>query len=141
MDTITLAQRFHELIRALQATTTISYKEVLAERLGLLMDASDAEPADELISMNSLESMIRFLERHPRLAYPSVTITPSGDFYATWRKNRTHVFSIEFLNSGQARFVVLKMETAEQLSGLTFPSSVMNVVAPLNVMEWAAYEG
>lgn len=130
MDTLTTSREI--------LTTTIRFRDALAERIDALLaafqDDGDGVPA----SANSLRGLLSFLEAHPALNYPSITLTPNGDFYASWKKARTHVFSIQFLDNGQVRFVVLRAEPAAQLSGLTTPTELMDIVAPLHVLDWAS---
>jgi len=135
MDTLTTSQ---EILTQLRFATKIPYREAMGTRIESLLEAFQQDSSGVAASVKSLQSLLTFLEAHPSLKYPSLTLTPSGDFYASWKENRTHVFSVQFLDNSQVRFVVLRVEPAAQLSGLTTPATLMSVVAPLHVMEWAA---
>ncbi|MYM33095.1 hypothetical protein GTP38_01875 [Duganella sp. FT94W] len=138
METVT-ESRWQELPGQLNATVAPDYRAQLAKRIASLMPHAD-QPDDVAMSLNSVRSLLQFLARHPELKCPEMTVTPSGDIYASWQKDRSCVFSVQFMDNGQARFVVLRLESAEQLSGLTSPVSLMATVAPLNVMAWAGNE-
>lgn len=138
METVT-EPRLQELLSELRAAQALGYREQLAARIASLMSNVD-EPDDVALSLNSLQQLVHFLSSHPELKCPTVTVTPGGDMYASWQKNLSCVFSIQFMDNGQVRFVVLRLQSSEQLSGLTSPEALMATVAPLNVMEWAGSE-
>lgn len=134
MDTLTTSQ---EILKRLSGATTLLFREAMSARIASLLEAFQEDSGGVAVSVNSLQSLLAFLEAHPTLKYPAITLTPSGDFYASWKENRTQVFSVQFLDNGQVRFVVLRNGPTAQLSGLTTPATLMNLVAPLHVLEWA----
>lgn len=135
MDTFTASRH---LLTGLRHASTLRFREELAMRIESLLAAVEEDSDQAPASVASLRNLLQFLEAHPALQYPILTLTPGGDFYASWQENRQRVFSIQFLHSGSVRFVVLGADITEQLSGLTTPDMLMKVVAPLNVLEWAA---
>lgn len=138
METVT-EPRLNELLSQLHAVAALDYRDKLSARIASLMPHED-EPDDVALSLNSLQQLLQFLARHTELKCPTVTVTPSGDMYASWQKNRSCVFSVQFMDNGQVKFVVLRLQSAQQLSGLTSPEALMATVAPLNVMDWAGNE-
>ena len=137
MDTLTTSQ---EILTRLHGATTLPFREAMSARIASLLEAFQKESGGVAVSVNSFQSLLAFLQAHPNLNYPTITLTPGGDFYASWKENRTQVFSVQFLDNGQVRFVVLRTEPTAQLSGLTTPATLMNLVAPLRVLEWAGNE-
>lgn len=138
METVT-EPRLRELLSQLSAAVALDYREQLARRITALMPYED-EPDDVALSLASLQQLLQFLTSHPELKSPTITVTPDGDMYASWQKNRSCVFSVQFMDNGQVRFVVLRLASAKQLSGQTSPEALMATVAPLDVMEWAGHE-
>jgi hypothetical protein len=133
---IVTESRLQKLLSQLRAAKALGYREQLARRIASLMPYED-DAADVALSFNSLQQLVQFLASHPELKCPTVTVTPGGDMYASWHQSRSCVFSIQFLDSGQVKFVVLRLDSTEQLSGLSSPAALMATVAPLNVLEWA----
>jgi hypothetical protein len=126
----------------LRHTSPIHYKERLANRLEQLLAAYKEDTDGQLFSADSLRGLLVFLERVPLLRYPTVTLTRSGDVYASWKRGADHVFSAQFLKTQQVRFVIFRpnlhdVGQSEQLSGLTTPQSLPDIVSHLAVGDWA----
>lgn len=64
----------------------------------------EAEPCEK----ESLYDILSFLEINDNMPTPSLVVTPSGHFRATWKDNEydNDRFSIEFLGDDQLKFVV-----------------------------------
>ena len=95
------------LIHRLQ-TTAIAYKDRLAERI-VRLSAAFAEDYDgRTLSTRSLAGMVDFLESSPSSSYPDLTATPAGDAYAEWHGPQGRRLTIEFLDSGDARYLLFR---------------------------------
>ncbi|PHV07955.1 hypothetical protein CSQ96_08735 [Janthinobacterium sp. BJB412] len=126
----------------LRHTSPIQYKERLANRLEQLLAAYKEDTDGQVFSADSLRGLLVFLERVPLLRYPTVTLTRGGDVYASWKRGADHVFSAQFLQTRQVRFVIFRpnlhdVGQSEQLSGLTTPQSLPDIVSHLAVGDWA----
>lgn len=126
----------------LRHASPIHYRERLASRLEQLLAAYKEDTDGHVFSADSLHGLLVFLERVPVLRYPTVTLTRSGDVYASWKRGADHVFSAQFLKTQQVRFVIFRPNLhnfgqSEQLSGLTTPQSLPDLIAHLAVGDWA----
>lgn len=127
----------------LRHASAIPYKDRLAARLDQLLAAYKEDTDGRVFSVDSLRGLIVFLENARFLRYPSVTLTRNGDIYASWKQGKDHVFSAQFLQTQQVRFVVFRPNVHsvgqfDQLSGLTTPQSLPSMISHLNVSDWAA---
>lgn len=108
------------LIRAASESAIRGFESIIREiatipRLGLsiasrlrelqLQQAQDSESAP--VSVESAESFVAFLRSVGGVSLPSLSLTPDGNIYASWRK-RDRVFSAEFRSNGLARYVLFR---------------------------------
>ena len=123
-------------------TSLIRYREKLANRLvTLFKDSKEEDPYGSGISAGSIRSFINFLKLHLNIQCPSISLTPEYNIYASWRDERNRVFSVHFLPSGAARFVIFKPnyrhpERKIRISGLTTTDILMENVSSYNVSDW-----
>lgn len=96
-----------ETIRALRHSSALPYRDRLAARLELLHEAFKEECEGEVLAADSLRGFLLLLERAVFLPYPSVTLTSSGDIYASWRRGSDHVFSAHFRDGGYVDYAVM----------------------------------
>ena len=132
-----------ELLDELRYGTAINFRERLAARLDRLLDAYKEDSQGKAFSAASLRGFISFLENAPGLQYPAVTITRDGELYTSWKQAPDKVFSIQFMETGQARFVVFRPNPihagqSDQMHGLTTPDVLLDAIAHLGVLEWVA---
>jgi hypothetical protein len=133
--------------RSLRAGGQLAYRERLARRLEFLLDATEEEGeawSDD--SPESLRRMVLFLQSVPALRYPSVTVTPSATFRAQWSADPNKHFAVDFLPSGEVRFVVFCPDPrypnrVQRVSGITSLENLMRAVEPYRVLRWAADAG
>ena len=134
-------------IRALRRGGGLPYRERLAHRLDLLLNALEEEGgtwAED--SPDSLRQMLLFLRATPDLRCPTVTITPSATFRTEWQAGRNRHLAVDFLPDGQVRFVVfspdpLHPDRVQRVSGIVSRADVMRAIEPYNVHRWAADAG
>ena len=133
-----------DLISFVRNHVRLRYSGNLANRLGHLREASIEEaPEQAPISVNSLQSFVSFITKEPRLTEPDLFLTYSGNIRAEWHKSRKEHFSVEFLPSGQVRYVVFARDPdhtarTDRASGFVSAETVMAKVSPFNVLAWAA---
>jgi len=131
-----------DLIYSISSTTGIVDRRGIADRLLDLYSASkDEEPGLIGIAARSLFGFYMFLQKNPNLKRPSITLTPDGNIYASWRGDEGRVFSIHFLPDRDVRFVVFKPnrrdpERKTRISGMTTYDMLMEEVAPYCVCDW-----
>ena len=107
-----------ELILHVRERFRAKFAERLAKRLDYLAKLSQEEyPEQAPIPPESLQDFVTFLESTPKLVYPGVVLTPSGNIQAEWRKGKNRHFAVQFVGSGDVHFVVFapapKMSTRQ----------------------------
>jgi hypothetical protein len=139
-----LEESTEDLIAAIPERLPVTYAERLANRLRHLVEVSHEEYPEQVpMSALSVMAFIRFLEHTPNLCYPDIVLTPSGNVRAQWRRAANRHFAAEFLEYGEVRYVVFAPDpkypdTIARASGQVRAESLMEVVRPLRVAEWAA---
>ena len=111
------------LVQKLHATA-LPYKGRLAERIGQLSSAFADDYDGRLLSAQSLAGLIDFLQSSPTSGYPDLTATPAGDAYAEWHGPQGRLLTIEFLDSGDARYLLFRPnpkhpQRVDRLTGTT----------------------
>ena len=134
----TIPSHLETLIDRLQ-TTGIAIKSRLADRIGALSAAYADDYEARNLSVRSLSCLIDFLEASPSSNYPDITATPAGDIYAEWRGPQGHLLTIEFLDSGEARYLHFRPNPkhphrTDRLSGTTTADALSETVVPLVMM-------
>ncbi|MBI5902075.1 MAG: hypothetical protein HZB84_01135 [Deltaproteobacteria bacterium] len=104
-------------------------------------DSKKEDPYGPGISAGSLRSFIDFLKLHLNINYPSISLTPEYNIYASWRDEQNRVFSVHFLSNGGARFVIFKPnyrhpERKIRISGTTTTDILMETVSPHEITDW-----
>jgi len=126
------------LIRRLQATS-IAYQTRLAERIIKLSTAFAEDYEGHTLSAQSLAGLVDFLEASPASGYPDLTATPAGDVYAEWHGPEGRRLTIEFLASGDARYLLFRPnpkhpQRVDRLTGTTTIDALPETVAPLALL-------
>ncbi|MCI0558234.1 MAG: hypothetical protein MN733_07040 [Nitrososphaera sp.] len=104
--------------------------------VGILQDQAPISP-------QSLQDFIEFFQFIPSLVYPNVVLTREGNIRAEWSRARNQYFAGEFMGDGNVRFVVFAPdpkhpEKTTRVSGLTSADSLMELVRPYGVLDWAS---
>jgi hypothetical protein len=126
------------LIHRLQATG-ITYKNRLSDRIIKLSAAFAEDYEGNTLSVRSLAGLVDFLESSPSSIYPDLTATPGGDVYAEWHGPEGRLLTIEFLDSGDARYLLFRPnpkhpQRVDRLSGTTTTDALPETVAPLALL-------
>ena len=126
------------LVQKLDATA-LPYKDRLVARIGHLSAAFAEDYDGRLLSAHSLTGLIEFLESSPSSGYPDLTATPAGDAYAEWHGPQGRLLTIEFLASGDARYLLFRPnpkhpQRVDRLTGTTTIDALPETVAPLALM-------
>jgi hypothetical protein len=135
-------EQLQELILRIRTTMSISYREILANRLVKLMHiAKEEDPSSIGISVGSLRHFYNFLQSTTTLKYPTISLTPEYDIYAKWKGEKNTLFSVHFLPNGDARFVIFKPndkhpEQTVRFSGYITADIIIETVSPHSIMEW-----
>ena len=122
-------------LRRLQGTQ-LPFKARLAARIEHLA-AAFADDYDGLtLSARSIAGLIDFLEAAPPSGYPDLTMTPAGDCYAEWHGSQGRKVAIEFLESGDARYLLFRPnprhpQRVDRLTGTTTIDALAETMAPL----------
>ena len=120
------------------------FAQQLANRLKFLFEVSQEENPDEIAIMSeSLSNFVAFLQSETHLKYPNVVLSPSNNIRAQWRTAPNRHFAVEFLNTGDAHFVIfspdpIHSEKTVRLSGITSIDSLMEIVRPYGVLGWSS---
>lgn len=136
--------QIQELIFLIRNSSSISYRETLANRLiTLFKDAKEEDFASVGINVGSLRSFYNFLRLHTTLKCPIISLTPDNTIYASWKGEQNQVFSVHFLSNGDVRFVIFKPndrhpEKQIRISGTATTDTLMETVTPNGLMDWIA---
>jgi hypothetical protein len=132
-----------ELILHVRERLRSEFAERLANRLDYLAKISQEEyPEQAPIAPESLQDFVAFLESTPKLVYPDVVLTPSGNIQAEWRKGKNRHFAVEFVGSGDVHFMVFAPDPKDpyktiRASGMATVASLTDIVRPYGVESWA----
>lgn len=133
------------LVARIRQNAAIFHADRIAQRLDQLWKMSEMEEPDIcVISSDSLRSFERFSNLYPRMRYPDITLTPSGNLYARWKGHSRSLLSIQFLPVPEmkVRFVVFSPnqrypEELNRASGTDFVETVMdNLSRAYGVSDW-----
>lgn len=131
-----------ELIFKIKTSLTIPYREILANRLlTLLHDAKEEDPSSYGIAAGSLRNFVSFLQSHANLKCPSISLTPDGDIYISWKSDKKKVFSVLFSPNGITHYVIFKPnvthpEHQDRIAGTTTTDMLMENANPHGVIDW-----
>lgn len=135
-----------ELFFRIRKLLSAPYRESLANRLlTLFNDAKEEDPASPGIALGSLRNFYNFLQLHPNLKYPSISLTPDYNVYASWKGEQNQVFSVLFLSNGDVRFVIFKPndmhpERKIRISGSATTDILKETVSSYGVWDWILNE-
>jgi hypothetical protein len=131
-----------ELIIQIRKSLTITYHERLARRLLTLFNDAKEEDSDSLgISVGSLRNFYSFFRLHTNLKCPAISLTPDYNIYASWRGEKSQVFSVHFLPNEDTRFVIFKPndkhpERKIRLSGTVTNDTLLKTIESSGVRDW-----
>ena len=108
----------------------------IKKRLLELQNDVEAEEYHGTICVESLCNFYYFLQKHPTLKNPSISLTPANNIYATWKDTPDQLFSVHFMPNGDARFVVSRSKN-KMLTGQATVDNLLNICKNIN---WI-YEG
>jgi len=121
---------------------SIPFRERMVNRLVVLMqDAQEEDNAILGITVGSLRSFYNFIHLHKGLKFPDISLTPDNNIYATWKSQNNRIFSLHFLPTGDARFVILKPndrhpEKQIRTTGTSTVDIIMDLLKPFGLEEW-----
>jgi hypothetical protein len=139
-------ESIEQILWRVGTSLAITYRTKLVSRLSELQEAVQEEEFDGRgITIRSLQHFIEFLEAHPRLRCPAVSVTPDRNIYASWKSASNRVFSIHFFPDGNVRFVIFRpnekhADEVIRLSGTATVDVVMSIAAQHGVLSWASDE-
>ena len=96
---------FESIIREIAAIA--GYGPPVSNRLRELRLQQGEDPESAEMSIESMASFVAFLHSVRGIRLPSLSLTPDGNIYASWRK-RDRVFSAEFRSGGLATYVLFR---------------------------------
>jgi hypothetical protein len=117
-------------------TAQLPFSARLADRIKHLAGAFAGDYDGRQLSVRSVAGLLDFLESTPPSDYPDLTLTPAGDCYAEWHGSQGHKVAIEFLDSGDARYLVFRPnpkhpQRVDRLTGTTTIDALAETMAPL----------
>ena len=117
-------------------TTQLPYKDRLAQRVADLVLAFADDYPEGRLSARALDALIDFLETKLSPGYPDLTATPMGDFYAEWRRSDHRRLAIEFMSSGDARYLIFgpnprHPQRVDRFTGSTTADALGETITPL----------
>ena len=132
-----------DLISFIRNHLRLAHASNIASRLEYLRETCIEEaPEQAPISVQSLQGFIFFLQRESNLAEPDIVITYAGNIRAEWHRSRKEHFAVEFLPTGQVRYVVFSSDLnhpsrTDRTFGVVSAESLMGKVSPFNVLSWS----
>ena len=117
---------------------TIVYKDRLEHRIIELSVAFAEDYDDYRLSTRAFAGLVDYLESSPSFGYPDVTATPDGGPYAEWRGSQGRLLTIEFLESGTARYLLFRPnpkhpQIIDRLAGTTTTDALPETIASLSL--------
>lgn len=135
--------KVQKLISYIRSELGVPFAERLSSRLEFLMEvAKEEEPEEVAISPESLRNFVSFLQSTVNLNYPDIMLSPSKNIRVQWRTAPNRHFVVEFMPIGDAQFVIFSPdpnypEKTVRLSGLAAIDSLLEIVTPHGVLDWA----
>jgi len=134
--------KIDELILFCKEALNASFGKQLSERIRYIVEYETSDPEGILISYLSLRNLVAFIQQEPRLKFPDIVLSGSGNFVAEWRKSSSRHFSAEFLPSGDVSFVVFKPNPLEperpiRLCEICPWQNLIEEITPHHVLSWA----
>jgi hypothetical protein len=132
------------IISYIRTQLNADFAQQLANRLEFLFQISHEEHPDEVaIIPESLSNFVALLQSETYLKYPDVMLSPSNNIRIQWRTAPNRHFAVEFLNSGDAQFVIFSPDPSHpertiRLSGIASIDSLMEMVRPYGVLRWSS---
>ena len=117
-------------------TSQLPFQARLADRIAQLAVAFADDYDGRQLSIRSVSGLIDFLEAVLPSGHTDVTVTPEGDCYAEWRGAQGRKVAIEFLDSGDARYLLFRPnprhpQRIDRLNGTTTTDALAETMAPL----------
>jgi hypothetical protein len=136
MENLELANdNFGVVLKRLEGSD-LSFRSRLMDRLSVLASAFAEDYAGQALSPRATDALTTFLLGDPSFGYPDLTATPAGDLYAEWRGNAGRALTIEFLDSGDVRYLVFHPnpkhpQRIDRLTGFTTADALPDTIASL----------
>ena len=118
------------------------YAEKLQRRIEILNEVSKEEyPNEKLISINSLEGLLKFFNQNESFKYTETTITSDGNIRIQWQKDIKNHFALEFISNNEVKFVLFVPDIKNpvkiaRIAGKISIESILPVIEPYNVLSW-----
>lgn len=134
---------FREGVAALRGDDSIVCRDAICDRLVSLLELYREDYDGRALSADSLASFVAFLSAKPRVRLPSLTASPSGHIYATWkdRNQGGEKVGVFFLPGGRARYTAfvrngLHGQRLDEHSGATTADVVGATLVALDLGRW-----
>jgi hypothetical protein len=131
-----------KIIIQIRKLLSIPYSENLANILDTLnSDVKEEDVGSVGITSGSLRSFYNFIRLNTNLKWPTVSLTPENNIYASWRTEQSQIFSVHFLPNEDVRFVIFKPSDRDperklRFSGTATTSVLIETVEPHGVLDW-----
>ncbi len=105
-------KQVQQLISQISLFDQLSCKEIIKNKLGKLYNISKEEdPESTGISLESLRTFFKFLQKSIMAECPIISLTPDNNIYTTWKNIDGQLLSLNFLQDGNVSFVLFKFDT------------------------------
>ena len=102
--------KIEEYISFIKESLNHPFGAKLGERInylfGIAKKDAEEEEGEEKMSSESLKYFVYFIQSVSNLNYPDVVLTPEGNIESVWRRDRSRLFSVEFLEDKFVHFVI-----------------------------------
>ena len=143
-DRLSEDEKVYEIIKFLNDQINLTFSKQLANRIQFLIEASKEEYPDEVaILPESLKNFVSFLQSVPNFRYPDVVLSPVKNICTQWRTAPNRHFSVEFLPTGDVRFVIfspdpMHPDKTNRISGIVSVDSLMRTAQPHGIQSWCS---
>jgi hypothetical protein len=133
-------EKAFRIISYIRSQLKADFAQQLADRLEFLYEVSHEEHPNEIAIMpESLSNFVALLQTETHLKYPDVVLSPSNNIRVQWRTAPNRHFAVEFLNSGDAQFVIFSPDPCHpektiRSSGIASIDSLMEIARAYGVL-------
>ena len=118
-----------------------SDRQRYARRLSVLLDPESWDPSFSMPEPRSFVLMLNFLSAHPEFRAPSLFLTATGFFDASWRASRGQLTSLVFMPNGRISWLVFAPGTedpdiTDETAGTVRQQAVLEELDHHRALEW-----
>jgi hypothetical protein len=144
-DLLPHEKKYDVLIQQSGELNSVHAKEIqniLTRIYSLSLEASQIDSSEQCVSIDSFRGFLKLMNSSPTaLERPSMSLTPSGNIRAQWRKSNNHHLAIELVDKDNAKMVIFFPDPGDnsKIIRTAFTVSIdglWQILRCLNAMPW-----